>query len=391
MQQTPNSSLPGDSPQSRLLALDAFRGFTILAMILVNNPGDWGHLYWPLAHAAWHGWTPTDLVFPFFLFIVGTALAYSLRKFRNGAEISHAVYWRIARRTMVLIALGLMMNRSTSLFNFFLGNADSIDFSNWRLPGVLQRIGLVYLIASLVVLHLGLRAQAVLATALLLGYWGLLAWLPSDNYQENLSASGNVVRVVDLAVLGKSHMYTQATNEKTDPEGLLSTLPAVVTALAGYWVGLFIQRRGVNVQTVISLLIAGALCVVFGLLWGTVFPINKKLWTSSFVVLTAGWASMVLAGSLLKFDIWGWRRIGRAFEIVGVNAILVFVASGLMAVLMSVTKVGDMSTKQWLYSKLFTSWITSPELASLGFALATVAFWWIAMWLLSLRGWTVRV
>ncbi len=376
---------------SRLLALDAFRGFTILAMIMVNNPGDWGHLYWPVSHAPWHGWTPTDLVFPFFLFIVGTALAFSLRKFRNGAEISPTVYWRIARRTVLLIALGLMLNRSTALFNFLLGHADSLDFSNWRLPGVLQRIGLVYFIASLVVLHLGPRGQVVLAAVLLLGYWGLLAWLPTSDYQANLSPEGNVVRIVDRALLGDSHMYTQGTSEKTDPEGLLSTLPAVVTALAGYWAGLFIQRRGVNVQTVLWLLAAGAVCVLLGLLWGTALPINKKLWTSSFVVLTAGWAMVVLASSLLKFDIWGLRRLGRAFEIVGVNAILVFVASGLLAVLLSVTHVGDVSTKQWLYSNLFTSWIESPQLASLGYAMATVAFWWTAMWLLSLRGWTVRV
>jgi predicted acyltransferase len=360
-------------------------------MILVNDPGSWNDIYPQLRHAEWHGWTPTDLVFPFFLFIVGTALAYSLRKYRTGAEISPAVYWRIARRTVVLIALGLFLNRSTSLFNYLLGHADTLDFSNWRFPGVLQRIGLVYLIAALVVLHLGLRAQAVLAGVLLLGYWGLLAWLPSDNYQENLSSGGNVVRVVDLAVLGKSHMYTQATSELTEPEGLLSTLPAVVTALAGYWAGLFIQRRGINVQTVAWLMAAGAVCVLVGLLWNTALPINKKLWTSSYVVLAAGWALVVLAGSLLKFDIWGWRRIGRAFEVVGVNAILVFVASGLSAVLLSVTHVGEISTKQWLYDNLFTSWIENPELASLGYACATVAFWWLAMWLLSLRGWTLRV
>ena len=376
---------------ARLLALDVFRGATILAMILVNNPGDWGHLYGPLGHASWHGWTPTDLVFPFFLFIVGTALAYSLRKYRTGTSVSPEVYWRIARRTAVLVLLGLLLNRSSAVFNFLLGNADSIDFSNWRFPGVLQRIGLVYFAASLIVLHLGLRAQAVLAAALLFGYWGLLAWSPSSDYQENLSAAGNTIRVVDRAVLGESHMYTQSTSEKTDPEGLLSTLPAIVTALFGYWAGLLIQRGGATTKTVGTLAAAGILCVGLGLLWGTALPINKKLWTSSFVVLTAGWALLVLAGSLLKFDIWGWRRLGRAFELVGVNAILVFVASGLSAVLLSVTHIGDQTTKQWLYETLFASRLNSPELSSLAFAATTVAFWWLAMWLLSLRGWTIRV
>ncbi|TWU27453.1 acyltransferase family protein [Bythopirellula polymerisocia] len=379
------------SSPARLLALDVFRGFTILGMILVNNPGDWGHLYWPLGHADWHGWTPTDLVFPFFLFIVGTALAYSLRKYRTGTEISSAVYWRILRRTAVLILLGLLLNRSSAVFSFLLGNADKVDLSNWRFPGVLQRIGLVYFATSMIVLHLGVRAQAVLAVALLLGYWALLAWLPSGDYQANLSTEGNVVRVVDRAVLGESHMWTQAKTEKTDPEGLLSTLPAIVTALLGYWAGLLIQRKGATVNTVGWLATAGVVCIGLGLLWGSAFPINKKIWTSSFVVLTAGWALVFLAGSLLKFDVWGWRRIGRAFEVVGVNAILVFVASGLSSVLLSVTHVGDQSTKQWLYETLFTSWINTPELSSLAYAITTVAFWWFAMWLLSLRGWTVRV
>lgn len=376
---------------ARLLALDVFRGFTILGMILVNNPGDWGHLYWPLGHADWHGWTPTDLVFPFFLFIVGTALAYSLRKYRTGTTISPAVYWRIARRTAVLILLGLLLNRSSALFNFLLGHADAVDFSNWRFPGVLQRIGLVYFAASLIVLHLGIRTQAALSVVLLLGYWGLLAWFPSGDYEANLSPEGNVVRVVDRTLLGESHMYTQATTEKTDPEGLLSTLPAIVTALIGYWAGLFIQRGGATVKAVGWLTTVGVVCIGSGILWGTTFPLSKKLWTSSFVVLTAGWALVFLAGSLLKFDIWGWRRIGRAFEVVGVNAILVFVASGLSAVLLGVTHVGEQTTKQWLYETLFTSWISTPELSSLAYAIATVAFWWIAMWLLSLRGWTVRV
>ena len=379
------------SPTARLLSLDVFRGFTILGMILVNNPGDWGHLYWPLGHANWHGWTPTDLVFPFFLFIVGTALAYSLRKYRTGTEISQVVYWRIARRTVVLVLLGMLLNRSSALFNYLLGIADTVDLTNWRFPGVLQRIGLVYFAVSLIVLHLGLRSQAALSAALLLGYWALFTWLPSNDYQANLSPEGNMVRVVDRALIGESHMYTQATTEKTDPEGLLSTLPAIVTALFGYWAGLLIQRGGTNEKTVGWLFTVGVVCIGLGLLWGTTYPINKKLWTSSFVVLTAGWAFVVLAGSLLKFDIWCWRRIGRAFEVVGVNAILVFVASSLSSVLLSVTHVGDLSTKQWLYETLFTSWISTPELSSLAYAITTVAFWWLAMWLLSIRGWTVRV
>ncbi len=380
----------GASP--RLLSLDVFRGLTILGMILVNNPGNWGTIYGPLEHAPWFGWTPTDLVFPFFLFIVGTSLAYSLRRFVHGAEISSSVYWRIVRRTIVLILLGWGMGMSYRLFSYLFGDAASISFSNLRYPGVLVRIALVYFAASLVVLHLGVRTQVALATVLLLGYWALLGWLPNPHDSSaNLSSESNVVRAVDLAVLGKNHMYTRATTEKTDPEGLLSTLPAIVTTIFGYWTGLLIQRKGVNVRTVVLLVGLGLACFAVGWGWGIWFPISKKLWTSSFVLLTAGLAMVALALCLLVCDIWGWRRLARPFEIVGINAIFVFVASGLVAQLLGILKIGGVNAHAWIYSRLFTSWIADPKLASLAFALATVAFWWLILWGMSRRGWSVRV
>jgi predicted acyltransferase len=382
---------------NRLLSLDVFRGLTVAAMILVNNPGSWGDLYWPVAHAQWHGWTPTDLVFPFFLFIVGTALAYSLRKYVHGNngqgnKIEPAVYWRIIRRTVVLILLGVGLGVSYRVLAYISGNADTIDFSGLRFPGVLQRIAIVYFVASLVVLHIGLRGQLILAAALLLGYWGLLAWLPpGQDYQTNLSPAGNVVRVVDRAVIGEQHLYTKARSEKTDPEGLLSTLPAIVTALLGYWSGLAIQRGGATNRTVIQLLIAGAILTALGLGWDFAFPINKKIWTSSYVLLAGGLATMMLAGCLLKYDVWGWRRLARPWEIIGVNAIFVFVASGIVAQAFGHFEIGGMSIHAWLYSRLFTSWIAEPKLASLAFAIATVACWWLILWAMSRRGWAVRV
>ncbi len=376
----------------RLLSLDVFRGLTILGMILVNNPGDWGSIYWPLDHAPWFGWTPTDLIFPFFLFIVGTSLSYSLRKYVHGTQVDAAVYWRIVRRTIVLILLGWGMGMTYRLFSYLFGDATSVSFSNLRYPGVLVRIALVYFGASLIVLHVGMRAQAVLAGVLLLGYWALLGWLPNPHdYQANLSTEGNVVRAVDRAVLGENHMYTHAQTEKTDPEGLLSTLPAIVTAILGYWTGLVIQRKGANGRTVALLVVLGLVCFAVGWGWGLWFPISKKLWTSSFVLLTGGLAMVVLAGCLLKFDVWGWRRLARPFEIVGINAIFVFVASGLVAQLLGIVRIGGTSAHGWLYSHLFTSWITDPKLASLGFALATVTFWWLVLWAMSRRGWSVRV
>jgi predicted acyltransferase len=376
----------------RLLSLDVFRGLTILGMILVNNPGSWGAIYPPLEHAAWFGWTPTDLVFPFFLFIVGSSLAFSLRKYMHGAEIESSVYWRIVRRTIVLALLGWGMGISYRVFSYLFGDAASISLANLRYPGVLVRIALVYFAASFVVLHLGVRAQLALATALLLGYWAMLGWLPNPHdYSANLSPEGNSVRVVDRALLGENHMYTKGKTEKTDPEGLLSTLPAIVTTLLGYWAGLLIQRKGVNLWTVAMLIGIGLVCFAVGWGWGLWFPISKKLWTSSFVLLTGGLAIVALGICLMVFDVWGWRRLARPFEIVGVNAIFVFVASGLLAQVLGIVEFGDVTAKAWLYSHLFTSWIADPRLASLGFALMTVAFWWLILWGMSRRGWTVRV
>jgi predicted acyltransferase len=357
-------------------------------MILVNNPGSWGDQYWPLAHAEWHGWTPTDLIFPFFLFIVGTALAYSLRRFRDGERIRPAVYWRIVRRTALLMFLGwfpyLLLQTIAAV------QGESFDLSEMRLPGVLVRIAIVYFFTSLIVLHIPLRGQIVLGIVLLLGYWAALAFLPSfGEYERNLSHEGNVVGWVDRAVLGPNHMYSG--DRVTDPEGLLSTLPAIVTALLGYWTGLFIQRRGLNYEMVLLLLGCGAICVEVALLWNVALPINKKIWTSSYVLLSGGLAMQLLAGCLLKFDIWGWRRLARPFEVVGVNAIFVFVASGLLSIGLSKWMIQGMTAKAWIYSNLFTSWLTDPKLASLAFALAIVAFWWLVCWILWRRGWTIRV
>jgi len=372
----------------RLLSLDAFRGLTILAMILVNNPGG-EPTYWPLDHAPWHGWTPTDLIFPFFLFIVGTSLSYSLRKYRDGAQIAPAVYWRIVRRTALLILLGWMPSLLLKTIAYFHAGTP-IDLGNLRIFGVLVRIALVYFFTSLIVLHIPLRGQVALGVVILLGYWGLLAWLPNPHdYAANLSHDGNLVGAIDRALIGPQHMWSG--DRVTDPEGLLSTLQAIVTALLGYWTGLFIQRRGVNYRTVALLAACGLACALTGQTWHVVFPINKKIWTSSFVLLTGGLAMVMLAGCLMKFDIWGWRRLARPFEIVGINAIFVFVGSGLLAILLRDMHIAKLSGHAWLYSHLFTSWITPPKLASLGYALMVITFWWFVCWVMSRLGWSIRV
>lgn len=450
----------------RLLSLDVFRGVTILAMILVNNPGG-DPVFWPLDHAEWHGWTPTDLIFPFFLFIVGTSLSYSLRRYVHGAEVSPAVYWRIVRRTALLIFLGWMPSLLLKTYAHF-HDAAPFDLSTLRIFGVLVRIALAYFFTSLIVLHVPLRAQVALAIVILLGYWGTLAFLPNpSDYWQNLSDKGNIVNRIDRATIGESHMYTydaktKKLREPTEPEGLLSTLPAIVSALMGYWTGLFIQRSGVNYRTVALLAAYGLAIAALGQLWHFGFPINKKIWTSSFVLLTGGLAMVMLAGCLLKYDIWGWRRLARPFEIVGINAIFVFVGSGLLGITLNRIQVppteiettvmqevaqakqgvtlqqlsqtaagmgfseADVSTTVdrlarrrwivrrdvngteqfaakadpadvklslhgWLYEKLFTSRISDPRIASLGYALMIVSFWWLVCWVMSRFGWSVRV
>lgn len=387
----------------RLLSLDAFRGMTIIGMVLVNNPGTWaaGQRYAPLDHAPWHGWTPTDWIFPLFLFIMGTSLAYSMKKYREGAATDPAVYVRIIRRTILLFALGLFSVLFGRTLAMIFDDADGLHFETWRILGVLQRIALVYLAASLIVLHTGLRSQAVIILALLLGYWALLGWLPAgSDYETRLSPEGNIVRVVDLKVLGAEHMYTQAKSEKTEPEGLLSTLPAIVNTLLGYWVGLAIQRRGANWGTVRWLVVAGLVVAAIGLAWGMVFPINKKLWTSSFVLLTSGVGMTGLGLCLGLFDVAGYRKLARPFEIVGINAIFIFVGSGLLSQLLGAIELkiagadgnaDAISAKGWIYKELFTDHISDPKLASFMFAAATVAFWWIILWGMARRGWSVRV
>lgn len=380
--------------RQRLLSLDAFRGMTILAMILVNNPGSWGDgmRYAPFDHAEWHGWTPTDLIFPFFLFIVGTSLAYSLRNSRELGGATAEVYARIVRRTATLFLLGVGMGLFGRIWDVCFGEANSLELGTLRYLGVLQRIALVYFAASLIVLHFCVHRQVVVALALLLGYWALLTWLPNpNNYATNLSPAGNVVRVVDRVAIGEPHMYTQAREEKTEPEGLLSTLPAIVTAMLGYWAGLFIQRRGPTLQTICLLAACGLALTAFGLAWDHIFPINKKLWTSSFVLLTGGLASIGLAACLALFDVAGFRRLARPFQIVGVNAIAVYVGAGLMARVLGATHVGEQTTQQWIYTKVFADHLADPKLASLGFAAAMVAFWWLVAWAMARRGWTLRV
>jgi predicted acyltransferase len=374
------------------VSLDVFRGLTIIAMILVNNPGSRVERYGPLAHAEWDGCTPTDLIFPFFLFIVGTSTAFSLRKHIGAGHASMHIYLRIARRTFVLFALGVFLNFFGDFLDFAYGHLDAVAIDNLRLLGVLQRIALVYCAVSLIVLHLSVRHQLLLAATVLLGYWTLLSCLPNPYDQStNLSPEGNVVRIVDRALLGNSHLFTHGQHKPTDPEGLVSTLPAIVTSLIGYWTGLFLLRKGANLATIGWFVGIGVSCIIIGLSWDSILPINKRLWTSSFVMLSGGLAMIAFAACCWTFDVSNLASWRHPFEVVGRNAIFAYVASHMLGQYLSKATIGMMSLREWLFESTVTPWLTDGRLASLVFAVAVVVIFWLVLWAMSRRGWTPHV
>ena len=403
----------------RLKSLDVFRGIAIASMILVNNPGSWEQVYPPLEHAKWHGCTPTDLIFPFFLFIVGCAMSFSLSKYTQTAKKSGAaksqlleteeqknadkkpascfllpasnIYSRIARRAAILFILGLLLNTSSIALDVLLKNAPVENFGKIRIMGVLQRIGLAYFISAIAILNLSPRHQKLLAVAVLFGYWAALTVFAVGGYSTSaLTPEGNLGGYVDRLILGSQHLYKGG---PFDPEGLFSTLPAVVTVLTGYFTGEWLRVQPIKTRTSINLAIWGFRCVVIGRLWGFLFPINKQLWTSSYVVFTAGWALLLLAACYETIEVRDWKW-GRQFEIMGLNAIFLFVASGIVARILLKTHIGTganaPTTYTWIYENWFVPW-AGPLNGSLAFAVAAVLFWWLILYGMYCRGWAIKI
>jgi len=372
-------------PSQRLTSLDVFRGITISGMILVNMVGVADNAYSPLLHADWNGCTPTDLVFPFFLFIIGVAMAFSFSKYKEGNQPTAAVYWRIIRRSLILFALGIFLN------GFW-----EYDWSSIRIMGVLQRISLTYLLASLIVLNVPRKGQWAIAAFLLIGYWLAMSLIPVPGYgMGNLTREGNLGAYCDRLIIGMAHLYKGDNfNKMGDPEGLFSTLPAVVSVLFGYVAGEWLRKQPIKASTSMDLVLVGLSCLVIGQVWDFWFPINKKLWTSSYVVFTAGWALLLLAACFELIEVRQRQRWGKPFEIMGVNAIFVFVASVVMIKLLVKTHIGTgenaPTTYTWLYNHIFLPW-TGARSGSLLFALVTVLFWWVVLYLMYQRRWFVKV
>jgi predicted acyltransferase len=368
---------------ARLLSLDAFRGLTVAGMILVNNPGTWGAIYSPLAHASWHGWTPTDLVFPFFLFIVGVSITLALSRRVETAGSKRDLYVKIVRRALIIFALGL-----------FLAGFPSFDLSTIRIPGVLQRIAVCYLCAALIFLNTDWRKQLYVFAGLLLVYWALLTLVPVPEYGPGDlgSKEWNIAAYLDRAVFGQ-HVWRQA--KVYDPEGLLSTLGALATTLAGVLTGHLLRSRRGEFEKVTSMFVAGVACVVAGWAWNFWLPVNKALWTSSYVLLTAGMALQLLAVCYWLIDLKGYRRWAFPFVVFGTNALAAFFLTGLCAKLLGLVKLSGADGKQValqgvIFRNLFASWLALFN-ASLAFAVCFVLVWLGLMWLLYRRGIFIKV
>ena len=409
----------------RLVSLDVFRGITIAGMILVNNPGSWGSLYSPLEHSHWNGCTPTDLVFPFFLFIVGVAMAFSLQRRIETGHSRAALLGQVIRRTIILFLLGLIMYGFpdfrligpfvmlivglallyadqpvlslgpdggarlrkvlaglllTGAVLYFTLDFNHFQETNLRVPGVLQRIAVCYLLAALIMLSCGVRGVAIWATLILVAYWIIaLGVAPPPGYQNEVTGSPGLLHDwIDVRLLG-GHLY----RERPDPEGILSTLPAVATVLLGVLTGHWLRGKREKTATAVGLFFMANVALVLGLGMNYGFPINKKIWSSSYVIFTAGLALHFLAMCYWLIDVRGFKRWAWPFVVFGSNAIVVFFASSLSAKMMYRTKLalpggGEISIKNWIYQNAFAAW-ADPQFASLCFALTYILLWLLLM------------
>jgi predicted acyltransferase len=367
---------------NRLISLDVFRGLTIAGMVLVNNPGSWGNIYWPLEHAEWNGWTPTDLIFPFFVFIVGVAIPIAFARRVEAGGSKRDLYLKIIRRTLILLGLGL-----------FLAGFPHFRLGTIRIPGVLFRLALCYLVASIIYLKTRLRTQVIIALVLLVLYCVVMTNFSAPGFPRgDLSKEGSLASFIDRTVFGP-HVWSQG--KVYDPEGLLSTIPAICTALFGVLTGQWLRSKRTDYEKAAGMFFAGMCCIIIGWAWNPFFPINKGLWTSSFVFFTGGMALHLLAFCYWLIDIKKVTWWTKPFVVFGVNAIALFVGTGLMAILMGLIKLpvadgSKVSLHEWIYHSLFLSWL-SPINASLAFAIVFVLFWLGLMWILYRRRIFLRI
>jgi predicted acyltransferase len=354
----------GTPATGRMTSLDVFRGITIAGMILVNNPGTWDAIYSPLEHSKWDGWTPTDLVFPFFLFIVGVSITLALARRAESGGSKRDLYLKIVRRSLIIFVIGLAL--SDFPYN---------DPATFRIPGVLQRIAVCYLFASVIFLNTSWRTQVLIVASLLLGYWAILILVPAPGFAAgDLSMPGSIASYVDRTVFG-AHTWKPL----YDPEGILSTIGALATTLIGVLTGHFLRTRREPLEKVSAMFAVGVGCIVVGWAWNYWFPVNKALWTSSYVVFTAGMALELLALCYWLVDIKGYKRWSVPFLVFGTNALAVYFLSEYFVLLASLIRFTRADGSQsdilgLVYEKLFASW-AAPINASLMYAVCFVLVW----------------
>jgi len=380
----------------RFYSLDVFRGATVCLMILVNNPGNWGHIYPPLEHAEWHGLTPTDLVFPFFLFAVGNAMSFVMPRLEAGGP---SLFWRkVLTRTLLIFTIGLFL----TWWPFIKWSGTNWVLKQWsytdakgnlqgvRILGVLARIAICYLFASIIIYYLKARMAFVAGVILLLLYW-VLCFVFGDS-GDPYSMMGWFGNKVDRAVLGVAHMY-HGEGIPFDPEGIMSTLPAIVQVIFGYLVGDYIRQKGKTFEMLSGLFVAGVALLLTGFCWDIVFPINKKIWTSSYTIYTTGLAITTIATMLYLIEfknVKGW--LPRFFDVFGKNALFVFALSAFLPKGLALIRIpGGVDAKgnmtyynpwNWLYQKLLINIPGDPRIGSLLYAIAVILFMWaICYWM----------
>lgn len=371
----------------RYYSLDVFRGATVALMILVNNPGSWAHIYAPLEHATWHGCTPTDLVFPFFLFAVGNAMSFVMPRFEQAGA---GVFWKkVMKRTLLIFAIGIFLNWSP----FVRWDGDNLAWKLWqnvRILGVLQRIALCYFFASVIVFYAKTKGAFVISGILLLAYWFICLYAGSTD--DPYSLSGWFGTQIDINVLGLSHIY-KGEGIPFDPEGLSSTLAAVVQVIFGFFVGQYIQQKGKSYEMLSHLFVAGLVLFFTGYCWDMAMPINKKIWTSSYTLYTTGLAIMSLGILIYLIEFksakGAWSRF---FDVFGKNPLFIFVLSGFLPRVLSMLRWVDHITPEgkkiytsffpWFYETICKNIATDLRVGSLVYALCIIAMYWaIVYWL----------
>jgi predicted acyltransferase len=350
--------------KERLLSLDAFRGITIAGMILVNNPGSWEFVFAPLRHSKWNGCTPTDLVFPFFLFIVGVAMWFSFKAFNH--NINTTAVKKILKRTIVIFFIGVFLN----IFPF-----TDFNFSSFRIMGVLQRIALAYFVASFLCLSLQTKKLAYASIVLLVIYWLIFVL---SGYPNPYELSNNISRSIDIRILGSTHLY-QGFGLPFDPEGLLGTISATVTVLIGYLTGRLIDTAKTRENSVLQMLLWGISFIFAAMVFDYLMPINKPLWTSSYVLYTGGLALVCLAFCVWFIDVKEIKAWSKPFIIFGSNPLFIYAFSGVFGTTLYYIKIGDSSLYGWLYNNVFAAY-TGPYLGSLLFAISIVLTCWLVAW-----------